>query len=200
MFAAIQRQFEEGSYYSLAAGSELFRGRARNKDGAEFSAHDFWAPPDGAASHGRYNSIGVSVLYCCSDKQSVPYEIHPSHEQAIDIATITANRELKLFDIDKAFEGFEGFVGSGNEETKLIKRHYLLTNFVGACCERIGYDGIKYDGVARRDAHYVNFAFFHSKDDRKLSIVQTAPYFFEIVYKNPLSEWLRDNLESNARV
>ncbi|MCY9737470.1 RES domain-containing protein [Paenibacillus alvei] len=158
----------------------VYRGRARKKDSKKLEKNEMWSPPYGASSHGRFNSIGLSVLYLCSDIKAIPYEIHPTHEDVIDIATFKIEKDLKLFDISKFVSDFEGFFDEINEETKILKHAYLLPNFIGMCCNLVGFDGIMYEGVHDR-LKYINYALFNtSQDDKALIVEDVVTYNLEI--------------------
>jgi hypothetical protein len=121
-----------------------------------------WSPPEGEAKHGRYNSVGVSTLYCCDKIEGIPEELHPLPDEAIDIARIRVKESFKVFNIDNILKGFEGFFAVPNIESRLVKKEYLITNFVGACAADVGFRGVKYRGVGTGD--YINYALFNYGD------------------------------------
>jgi len=136
-----------------------------------------WAPPEGLPGHGRFNSIGVPVLYLTDKIEAVPYEVHPGHDQVLDVAEFIIQRELKLFDIGSFDPDFQGFFYEKNEDTKNLKSAYLLPNFIGTCCSHIGYDGVKYEGVQRNNLpKYVNFALFTAQENDNLIITKVTAY------------------------
>lgn len=67
IYDVLQAHFEERDYIKLKKGQVLFRGRNRKVDVRMFNDSEMWSLPKGVSSHGRYNLIGTSVLYC-SDK------------------------------------------------------------------------------------------------------------------------------------
>ncbi|MDY8046828.1 RES domain-containing protein [Paenibacillus polymyxa] len=160
LYSAIKENIQEENFIVLSKGEQIYRGRVRYKDEREFQEQEMWSPPSGVASHGRYNTIGKSVLYCSNMKDALPYELHPTNAQVIDIVTLQASRDMRLFDMDAAFEDFEGFTAIQNSEGKVLKGEYLLTNFIGSCCEHVGYDGIRYSGVGNSKLGYYNYALF----------------------------------------
>ncbi len=186
LYKAIKQSMDRGNFVVLSKEEKLFRGRMRYKDEKSFLEHEMWNPPHGIANHGRYNSIGKSVLYCSNQKEAVPFELHPTNEQIIDIVTFEVNHEVKLFDMDEAFEDFEGFIATLNSESKLLKQEYLITNFVGSCCEAVGYDGIKYSGVGNAELGYDNYALFDNGKLKELLRVMsdTEPFSVRVSYEN----------------
>ncbi|MEK3705737.1 RES domain-containing protein [Paenibacillus sp. FSL R7-0198] len=145
-------------------GSSLYRGRTRKKDSKEaYNKDGMWSPPAGKPQHGRFNAIGVPVLYVTNDSQAIPYEVNPSHEDVIDIAEFKVTQDLKVFDIGNFDSEFQGFFNEKNEGTDLLKQAYLLPNYIGSCCSSIGYAGVKYEGV-HSDLKYTNFALFEARE------------------------------------
>ncbi|OWA33837.1 hypothetical protein B9G55_21120 [Saccharibacillus sp. O16] len=160
LYDAVMKNFALEDCVVVSRDEILFRGRVRYRDQPAYLTNQLKSPPLGKSSHGRYNSIGSSVLYCCDTKEALPYELHPSNGQIIDIIVFKTNKEFRLFDMNSAFEKFEGFVASPNLENNLLKQEYLLTNFISSCCEDVGYEGIKYSGVGNNSMDYWNYALF----------------------------------------
>ncbi|KUP21137.1 RES domain-containing protein [Paenibacillus sp. DMB5] len=186
LYDAIKQSFFSKEFVVLPNNKSLFRGRVRHQDEKPYLEHEFWSPPQGKATHGRYNTIGKSVLYCSDQKEVLAYELHPTNTQIIDIVSFEVNSELKLFDMDNAFEKFEGFIATPNSESNLLKQVYLFTNFIGSCCEEVGYDGVKYSGVGSVDLKYTNYALFENEKLRTiLNIVGIVEqYRVKVTYEN----------------
>lgn len=140
----LEKVFNDKEYDRMKIGETCYRGRSRGKDDGKFKVENLNYPPLGVASHGRYNAIGVSVLYCTNDINGIPYEIEPNKNQCIDIAEFKCLEELKLFNIDSIFKGFSEYMSKENIESRSLKKNYLLTNFISDSCSDIGYDGIIY--------------------------------------------------------
>ncbi len=169
IYRVIEQHYKNKNYLVLEVGEKLYRGRTRKKDHSPFEPKDLWNPPKGSTSHGRYNAIGVSVLYCTDSINAIPYEIHPSHDENIDVATFMVEKPLFLFDVSSIFnEKFGDLISSTVLESKEQKKGYLLTNFIRDCCYDVGYHGIKYKGVGKGE--YYNFALFNFEKGVELSI------------------------------
>lgn len=185
IFDALQKCFNAQDFSYLQPEIVLHRGRSRYRDNPMYNLEKLWSPPIGLSSQGRYNAIGVSVLYCCDMKDAIPYELQITQGQVIDVITMKVIKPLKVFEMDSAFESFEGFISSPNLESKVVKQEYLLTNFIGACCEAIGFNGMKYRGVGNSNSEYMNYALFNMKMDEQIIIqdrIESDNY--SVSYKN----------------
>lgn len=172
IYNVLLKHFEAKDYTILKPGHiSFYRGRTRKKDSnGAYTKEQMWSPPLGEPHHGRFNTVGVPVLYVCDHLEAVPYEINPSHEDVVDIAEFELQKELKIFDIGSFDPDFQGFFCEKSGETKILKQAYLLPNYIGACCSEIGYDGVKYEGV-HTQIKYTNYALFDvNKDDNVLVI------------------------------
>lgn len=182
IYTVLQNHFDKGGYTTLSQGATVYRGRNRKRDSNTLKPDQLWNPPVGVASHGRYNSIGISVLYCTDSIEAIPNEIHPQHDDEIDIATFQIKSSYKLLDVSKLFNGFEGFLSVQNAESKTLKSAYLLTNYIRDCCADIGYNGIRYKGVPGA-GEYNNYAFFNFAKGQDIDIVGTRTFSFDIKYR-----------------
>jgi hypothetical protein len=172
----------------------LFRGRIRKKDTPNaYTAKDLWSPPEGKPQHGRFNTVGVPVLYVSDRLNGIPYETHPSDDELIDIAEYELQKDLFVFDIGVFDPGFQGFFTEVNEESSPLKKAYLLPNFIGTCCSHIGYDGVKYKGVHAGN-EYTNYALFNLKEDDMI-VKKIETFCPEISYTlNPMMSFDSDEL------
>ncbi|ADO59809.1 hypothetical protein [Paenibacillus polymyxa] len=183
IYRTLKKHFDAKGYTVLTNGlAKLYRGRTRRMDtSVPLEKHQMWAPPVGLPQHGRYNCVGIPVLYVTDCLESIPYEIHPTHEDIIDIGEFRITKdELFIFDLGSFEPTFQGFFNEMNEETKLVKEAYLLPNFIGTCCSYIGYHGIKYEGVHGEKLSYTNYALFNieSEEDIKINnIISYKPQF-----------------------
>ncbi|KJD43998.1 hypothetical protein [Paenibacillus terrae] len=182
IYRTLDKHFQAKDYSVITRGiGSLYRGRTRKRDTSKpLSKADMWAPPVGLPQHGRYNCIGVPVLYACNKQDAIPYEIHPTHEDILDIGVFQILKdELKLFKIGSFDPTFQGFFNEENEETKALKEAYFLPNFIGTCCSLIGFHGVQYEGVHSNiygnesevdDNTYTNFALFNITPEKDIEI------------------------------
>jgi hypothetical protein len=162
--------------YILEIGTKIYRGRNRKKDEDKFSPNQLWCPPVGNAGHGRYNLIGIPVLYCSDTTNGIPYELNPVSNDYIDIGTFQIHKPFKLLDITEIFnEEFGEYIGSINYESKKLKMGYLFTNFIKDCCASLGFNGIRYSGVGKGD--YSNYALFNYKQTIDIEVLEDVNTF-----------------------
>lgn len=167
IFETIKMHYDKSDFVQLHIKTMLYRGRTRKKDsGKPYVDKEMWSPPEGLPQHGRFNTVGVSVLYVTDRLDGLPFEIHPSPDEYLDVAVFELQRELHLFDIGLFDNEFQGFFNEINEESKPLKKAYLIPNFIGTCCSYIGFDGVRYKGVHQTaGTDYTNFALFKVKPE-----------------------------------
>ncbi|MFD2924483.1 RES domain-containing protein [Halobacillus naozhouensis] len=176
LYNLFKKIFYNDKVFILESGTKIFRGRNRKKDEDKLSNTQLWSPPIGNAGHGRYNLIGIPVLYCSNITEGIPYELNPLNNDYIDIGTFQINTPLKLLDISEMFnEEFGEYISSVNNESKKLKRGYLLTNFIKDCCASIGFNGIRYMGVGKEN--YYNYALFNYEQDREIKVLDDVMTF-----------------------
>jgi len=179
IYNALKTHFHRQEYSTIATGKgSLYRGRCRAIDSSrKYKPSEMWSPPEGLPGHGRFNSIGVPVLYVTDRVDAIPYEIHPNHENVVDIAKIKIMKELKIFDLGSFDPEFQGFFNEKNEDTKNLKKAYLLPNYIGNCCSYLGYNGVKYEGVHNISGSiYTNYALFNITKNDHLKINSVSTY------------------------
>lgn len=183
ILTVLKKHYEQGKYVTLPASVSLFRGRTRKRDSRNlYTKEEMWSPPPGLPQHGSFNTIGVSVLYVTDGLDGLPFEIHPGQDELLDVVKFELKKDLKMFDIGEFNEEFANFFNAVNEESKLLKKAYLLPNYIGSCCSFIGYDGVKYKGVHQSAGSYTNYALFNVKRDY-LPVIEHGSYVPTISYE-----------------
>ncbi|WP_433921028.1 RES family NAD+ phosphorylase [Paenibacillus taichungensis] len=172
IFKLLKTHFDKAHYGVLRIGTIVFRGRTVTKNSKDHGIDQMWNPPQSWASHGRFNPVGSSVLYCCDNIDSIPYEINPTAKQDICIAYVHIRRPLIMLDIDRLFYKFNDLVRESSNNEGIYNSDYALTNYIAECCKEIGYHGISYKGVRGED--YTNYAILNYKmtDDMNINQVQ----------------------------
>lgn len=144
----------------------FFRGRII--DHRDAIGLDFLAPPRNVTKDGRYNHIGVPVIYSANNKDTCYNELRKP-ENDLWISEFTINDDLKLLDLNE----IEDYSADGNLLQAIVwssltsaktkdddwhKPEYHFTRFISDCCKYLGFDGIKYPSVQIGSGH--NYVFF----------------------------------------
>lgn len=152
----IEQNFEED--LEIRSQQILYRGRKRSKGKTTYKEDELKIAPYGITGHGRYNFIGENVLYCSNDVSKLHLELDLSFSEEIDVISLKLKDNVKLFFIEKIFEEFKPLYSIDEIEDKLLKKKYLLTNFISQCAKQVGYVGIEYNCV--HDEIVKNYAIF----------------------------------------
>ncbi|WP_394542158.1 hypothetical protein [Priestia aryabhattai] len=158
----------------------LYRGRTRNMGSKVYKPQEMWNPPFGVSSHGRYNIVGTSVLYLTDNQNFIPYELHYTTSQELDVATIEVITPIKVLDLSYLIGDFGKFLSQNPQSGNIMKLEYLLTNFISECCKDIGFHGIKYKGVKEGD--YNNYAILNYEAGKDLEIKKVETIKIGITY------------------
>ncbi|ONG66637.1 hypothetical protein BKK42_01410 [Bacillus cereus] len=188
IYDMLSQHYEASDGEVLIERNSFYRGRTCSKGMVDYSANQMWEPPKEVASHGRYNMVGTTVLYCTNNINYIPYEIHPNNHQKICIAKIQVKRPLKIFNIHRLFNKFQGFIGEVVSQDGLYNPNYALTNFIAECARQIGFKGVQYNGVNGGD--YKNYAFFNFEKGKDLEITEVTSSNYKITYQ------INQNLEA----
>lgn len=157
----INKLLTEGIHYILAKNRLVFRTRISSFN-KKLTREELWEPPYGVASHGRYNDIGISVLYCANNRDIVKKEVTLNEGEAHNIAKFIMHESKKMFPINYIFNSeFEGLIDetiSSEKSSILFKEQYIISNIVSAICHKVGYDGIVYRST--KDNISIDYALF----------------------------------------
>ncbi len=157
----IKSLYQQQIYYELAENRLIFRTRI-SIDDIKLNKSDLWEPPYASASHGRYNDIGTSILYCANNRDVIKKEIIAETGTKHNIAKFILHEPMYLFPINYIFEGdFEGLISeevSVSDQLLQFKQQYILSNIVSAICYNVGYDGIVFRST--KDKISINYGLF----------------------------------------
>lgn len=157
----ISKLFSETKGYELSENRTIFRARTA-PIGTILDKSELWEVPNIYASHGRYNDIGISILYCANNKEATKNEITLPLNHAYNIATITTHKSFLLFPINYIFNGdFQGLIDEAvpsSMSSIIFKKQYIISNIVSAICMKVGFDGIVYRST--KDKISINYALF----------------------------------------
>lgn len=157
----IKDLYQQKKWYILSENRIIFRTRTA-AIGKLLAKGELWEPPYGVSSHGRYNDIGASVLYCANNKDVIKKEIDLPDGCNYNIAKLILHKDMRLFPINNIFgEEFDGLISETvpiQQQNINFKQQYIISNIVSAICLKIGYDGIVYRST--KDDVSIDYALF----------------------------------------
>lgn len=173
----IKQVYSDDIKYILSPNRIVFRTRTSSVD-APLSEADLWEPPYMYASHGRYNDIGMSLLYVANNRSVLKKEVPVSTGKIHYIGKFIVHRSFNLFPINyilgREFEGLINEEVPESQQNYAFKEQYILSNIVAAICLQVGYDGIVYRST--KDNISVDYAIFNNykkTDDIEILEVET---------------------------
>ncbi|QAS51824.1 RES family NAD+ phosphorylase [Halobacillus litoralis] len=143
-------------------GEVFYRARiSTEEDGYETS--DMGAPPQGKATDGRANPMGISCLYLSNDFDTTLHEIRAGTHDFITIGEFRLKEDIEVIDF-VALDKISPFSGIGPEQHAVNKTHlkkisheiakplrrsdgpldYLPTQYITDYLKSKGHQGIKY--------------------------------------------------------
>lgn len=162
----------------------LYRGRILKSE--EFIKSDFITPPPNSTNEGRYNHLGVPVLYC-ADKQITCYNELRKPKENLYIAEFKINKELKLLNLNQIdeFDDWDKYnllqaiflssvVSSKTDDKSKYKPEYYFTRFICDCCKSLNFDGIIYPSVHIGEGN--NYVIFDTKILKEEIITNVKKY------------------------
>lgn len=173
----IRSLYEKGGYYRLSSGRTIFRTRTmdRGYQISELPSDDnLWEPPYEVSGHGRYNDIGVSVLYCANNLDVLREEVPLDQGKEYVYAKFILSKTLKMFPINFVFKrgkdkqsDFDGLISQPSKsDSKSFRVEYIMSNIVAAICLKIGYNGIAYKSTKCPES--INYAFLRFEKNIEL--------------------------------
>ena len=151
-----------------------------------FDAEGSSAPPREKAGAGRCNPEGVSYLYAAFEEHTAIAEIRPFIKDSISVAVLEPTHDLCLVNFDfnptDAVNGRDFLFNDIQRDFSMInKTHngdYLITQFVAALVEHLGYDGLCFRSSLVKDG--TNCVIFKPSDCPAIS--SKLVYLSEVNY------------------
>lgn len=137
--------------------------RSRKTDSIPYTYPEMLKAPHGIPGIGRYNSPGRAHFYFASTQNGAEAEIrkHLKKDEILQTVKLKPVKTIKMLDLSNTLQRGASFLKMirfpVEEIANNLPRQYLLPGFVGDCCQRIGFDGIKYYGSKEYD-NYVSWS------------------------------------------
>ncbi|MED2085564.1 RES family NAD+ phosphorylase [Brevibacillus formosus] len=138
----------------------FYRCRVRNSDQLmPWTEAEMWEAPNGVSAQGRFNTIGSGFLYLSRDQEAAVLEMKQPMGTIIDIMKLAFEAEIKVIDItDDEVALFRYCMFKVSNDPSRVKKEYLVSNFLGQCCQKENIHAIKYKSVLAPDVS--NYVFF----------------------------------------
>ena len=145
-----------------------------------YNSSESGAPPADIASSGRLNPEKIRYLYLAEDPETAVYEVRPTIEQHVSVATFKTEDDLKIYDL-------AGEINSQEEDNldndyllfNVIRQRfstpnsgdafkYLPTQYLGELIKQMGFDGIRFSSSLKKGG--INVVLF---DDKKCRAIRS---------------------------
>ncbi|MBS4199308.1 RES family NAD+ phosphorylase [Bacillus sp. FJAT-49732] len=152
--------------------SQFYRARI-----GRYSVEEMGPPPYDKATSGRVNPRGIPYLYVASDKYTCIAETRPWIGAKVTVATIHANKQLKIIDLSSKEFLSSPFLSDDLSQTIQAQEllnylayiltkpidpsvsdiEYIPTQYLAELIKNLGYDGLKYKSSLGSGVNYVFF-------------------------------------------
>tara|TARA_R110002051_G_C8702195_1_gene494519 strand:- start:191 stop:1144 length:954 start_codon:yes stop_codon:yes gene_type:complete len=160
---------------------KLFRGRILTSEKPK--KIDFLAPPKTITNEGRYNHLGVPVIYAANNDETCFNELRKP-DKNLYIAEFEIKENLKLINLNN-IEDYEesellsaivisSVISSKADDNSKHKPEYYFTRFISDCCKYLKFDGIIYPSVQIGIGE--NFVFFNTNILKEENIIKIGKY------------------------
>ncbi|GED33506.1 RES family NAD+ phosphorylase [Brevibacillus centrosporus] len=157
------------------------RSRKRNliQRHVPFIDSELWAPPEGVPVHGRYNPIGVPVLYLGDSIKTCLAETHVKSGEVAEVATFQLLKTIRVLDIrrDGNLSDLVSIPAlTGNPLTK----EYIFPNFLAQCCALSGIHGIVYESVQNSEGWNLALLQYEPNSTIRIAEIKTYDHTFTL--------------------
>ena len=138
-----------------------------------YNASDSGAPPINKGSAGRINPERIRYLYLAEDPRTAVYEVRPTIDQHVSVATFKTKDEIKLYDFTQDIEPQnEDHFDNNYTLFKVIQQRfsqpntggaiqYIPTQYLGELIKQMGFDGLRYKSSLNKSG--INIVLFDEK-------------------------------------
>ncbi|WP_056485702.1 RES family NAD+ phosphorylase [Brevibacillus sp. Leaf182] len=137
-------------FNTLEQGTVLFRGRKRDTVARHvpFVESELWASPVGVSGHGRFNPVGVPVLYLGDSIKTCLKEINIGDQEVAEVPAFILLEPIKVWDIRDT--DLKPLVSLATLNNRAISKEYVFPNFLAQCCTMCNVNGIMYESVKNK--------------------------------------------------
>ena len=141
-----------------------------------YSKEDSGAPSPNLATEGRLNAKGISFLYTCNNETTVVYELRPTREEVVSIATFIVNKNCRFADLtryksnkikDARLSDLLRLIADEFSTPHYAGHNYAFTQYLAGHFMNMGFDGIIFESSLNPGGE--NFVFFNPNDCEAMS-------------------------------
>ena len=138
-----------------------------------YNALDSGTPPINKGAAGRINPEKIRYLYLAEDPRTAVYEVRPTIDQHVSVATFITKDEIKLYDLTKDIKPQDEDPFDNNYTLfKVIQQRfsqpntgdeiqYIPTQYLGELIKQMGFDGLRYKSSLNKSG--INIVLFDEK-------------------------------------
>lgn len=162
IFNWLKKMFDQKSNIIGFDRSVYYHCRMRNKNEMPYTYEQMLKAPYGLSEAGRFNQAGRSHFYYASTQKGAEVEVkkHLKNGQVLQVVKLKPVKTIKMLDLSGTLQrgtAFLRMIRYPLDDSNKMPRQYLLPCFVADCCQKIGFDGIKYYGSKEYD-NYVSWS------------------------------------------
>lgn len=141
-----------------------------------YSKEDSGAPSPNLAAEGRLNAKGVSFLYTCNNETTVVFELRPTREEVVSIATFIVNKNCRFADLtryksnkitDARLSDLLSLIADEFSTPHYAGHNYAFTQYLAGHFMNMGFEGIIFESSLNPGGE--NFVFFNPNDCEAMS-------------------------------
>lgn len=181
--------------YEVRRGDNFYRGRifnldeivSNNREYVEwvnsnekifqgYAKEDSGAPSPHFATEGRLNAKGISFLYTCNNEKTVVYELRPTREEIVSIATFMVKKNCRFADLtryksnkitDARLSDLLRLIADEFSTPHYAGHNYAFTQYLAGHFMDMGFEGIIFESSLNLGGE--NFVFFNPNDCKAIS-------------------------------
>lgn len=142
--AVIDRILQEYPDSTIKVGERFYRLRKNPVQPSKHEEYD--SPPDEHCGHGRLCTKNLPVLYASQDLELCVHECRATVEDDLYVATLEAERDLRLLDLIELIDDEESEFESIDMAVHMLflagRHSYNISREIAGAAQQAGYDGL----------------------------------------------------------